>query len=149
MPSQYELAQRMKVSKPLDGVTRASTTLGSLGTPWTAVQTVPAEVVVEIDFTVSWQISVNDVAYFAVARDGTVIFKTGPLLVADVGTRTNSAHFRWVDESPTLGDVTYEVYAASASGTLTIMNAGSGTSTGLTQNAQSCMTVKNQTVDPD
>jgi hypothetical protein len=130
-------------AKPVDGVTRGSSTLGAFSTAWSKAIPVGAGQNVRALITTSMIMSGNEYAYLALARGGTVIAKTGPIYASEGFGDTQTFTFSWVDESPGTGTVTYEVYGATNSGsTMTLKNGGSGTGIGATINAQCCMSLE-------
>lgn len=110
----------IQFSKPTDGATRASTTIGSLSTPWTdSITTTSALPGVKYDVDISGTNSADNIYWVALACDGTIVDKA-IIYGAGGGTRTNRGHLGGV-HTPSTGAHTYEVLVGGG-GTETIQS---------------------------
>lgn len=110
----------IQFSRPTNGATRASTTIGSLSTPWTDSITTTASLPgVKYDVAISGTNSGDNIYWVALACDGTIVDRA-IVYPAGGGTRTNRGHLEGVD-TPSTGAHTYEVLVG-CSGTETIQS---------------------------
>lgn len=118
-PSEISGVIPIQFTKPTHNATRASSTLGSLSTPWsdsiTTTTTLPS---VRYAIQLSSQGDSNSVHYAALVCDGTIVDRMAYYNAGD-GSRQNSGTIVGV-HTPSIGSHTYEVYMAIHSGTLTI-----------------------------
>lgn len=126
-----EDATGTRYSKPTHGVTRASTTLGSLSTAWTdTATTVHADQIVEYDVAISAQCAGNEVIYVALTRGGTIIDRA---ITVGAGNIENRIPLSGWDAPGSAGTFTYEIYVASNAGSTITVNATPNTSTAISQ----------------
>ncbi len=127
----YWGAQRevIQFSKPTHAVTRASTTLGALSTPWTdTITTTNASQGVRYEVAISTQCSSDEVLYAAITRAGTIIDRVG-IYTAGGGSRENRSVLSGIDLPASAATHTYEIIVASNSGNTVTVNSTVSTST--------------------
>lgn len=132
-PTKYDVA-RLYYSSPTDGVTRTSTTMGALSTPWQlTVKDVLVGQIVELDLMCSMLLSADTMLYAGIARNSdSSLLQRGSGYNAAASTRSGFARISCIDEVPVAGDNVYDVYVASNSGTVTVQHGTLGLSTGAT-----------------
>lgn len=119
-------------TKPVNGTSRTSTTLGSLGTAWNDSVTVAAGEDVEYDIAVSWQCGTQPTVYVALAVDGTIVDRVRSVSGGnDAETRLELGG---VVTGLSAGAHTFEVFLAASSAVQVFVASVADTSTSVAAN---------------
>jgi hypothetical protein len=134
----------IKFNKPTHATTRSSTTLGSLGTPWTnTVTTDGTYTKVQYQVNISLQCAADEVLHAALVCAGTIIDRVVSY-TAGAGNRENRIVFGGIFSPGGAGTYTFEVYVASNSGGAITVNStvNTSTATSLTSDGVSSMQLR-------
>lgn len=112
-----------------DGATAAGAgAYVAFSTPWETAPLVLADagdLIIEVQAT--WQNSADSTAFWAIVRNGALIFTTGSVYDPSGPAYVRSTFFRWVDRALAPGTYTYEVRSGHTDGTTATLKNGVAT----------------------